>query len=153
MALRYGEDRVWFTAAQIAAMMIDKIGFDRINMIETPTVYFNDADKWNLKRDNLCWVTKEQYDEQKDWLKRFIRQDKFQIYIKNILGYNEEHIAFRYPLKVEDMEEFRWAIIELNKDGYNIGADQEKLYVRLLIQFMIEAKAWKELIKVDEMGL
>ena len=47
-------------------------------------------------------------------------------------------MIFRYPLRVEDIEEFRWIMIELRNDGYEIGRDQEKLYVKLMIQFMTE---------------
>lgn len=47
-------------------------------------------------------------------------------------------MIFRYPLRVEDIEEFRWIMIELRNDGYNIRAEQESLYVKLMIQFMTE---------------
>lgn len=157
VALRYGEERVWFKAQQIAAMMLDRSGFDELNMVENPMVYYNDGNKWNLKGDNLCWATKEQVDEQKQWLKRFARQDKMRIYIKEVnnsqLVNEKSYMIFRYPLRVEDIEEFRWIIIELRNDGYNIRAEQESLYVKLMIQFMTEQERWRKLVNIEEMGL
>lgn len=122
-------------------MMLDRSGFDEINMIENPMVYYNDGNKWNLKGDNLCWATQEQVDEQERWLKRFARQDKMRIYIKDVYPETtgkKKHLKFRYPLKVEAMEEFKWIMVELRNSGYEIGHDQEKLYVKLMIQFMTE---------------
>lgn len=156
VALRYGEERVWFKAQQIAAMMLDRSGFDEINMIENPMVYYNDGNKWNLKGDNLCWATKEQVDEQKQWLKRFTRQDKMRIYIKDVhpeKAGEKTHLKFRYPLKVEAMEEFKWIMVELRNSGYEIGNDQEKLYVKLMIQFMTEQERWQKLVNIEDMGL
>ena len=91
--------------------MLDRSGFDELNMVENPMVYYNDGNKWNLKGDNLCWATKEQVDEQKQWLKRFARQDKMRIYIKEV---NTSHVTlntFSPNLFVNKKENFFRRII------------------------------------------
>ena len=63
-------------------MILDEQTYDRINMLETPQIWYKDQDNLNKQGDNLTWSSKSQTSEMQAIIKDLTSLDKKNLYIK-----------------------------------------------------------------------
>ena len=62
-------------------MILDEQTYDRINMLETPQIWYRDQDNLNKQGSNLTWSSKSQSSEMQAIIKDLISLDKQNNYI------------------------------------------------------------------------
>ena len=62
-------------------MILDEPTYDRINMLETPQIWYKDQDNLNKQGDNLTWSSKSQTSEMQAIIKDLTSLDKKNLYI------------------------------------------------------------------------
>lgn len=62
-------------------MILDEQTYDRINMLETPQIWYKDQDNLNKQGDNLTWSSKSQTSEMQAIIKDLTSLDKKNLYI------------------------------------------------------------------------
>lgn len=62
-------------------MILDEQTYDRINMLETPQIWYKDQDNLNKQGNNLTWSSKSQTSEMQAIIKDLTSLDKKNLYI------------------------------------------------------------------------
>lgn len=62
-------------------MILDEPTYDRINMLETPQIWYKDQDNLNKQGSNLTWSSKSQTSEMQAIIKDLTSLDKQNLYI------------------------------------------------------------------------
>lgn len=62
-------------------MILDEQTYDRINMLETPQIWYKDQDNLNKQGSNLTWSSKSQTSEMQAIIKDLTSLDKQNLYI------------------------------------------------------------------------
>lgn len=62
-------------------MILDEQTYDRINMLETPQIWYKDQDNLNKHGDNLTWSSKSQTSEMQAIIKDLTSLDNKNLYI------------------------------------------------------------------------
>lgn len=62
-------------------MILDEQTYDRINMLETPQIWYKDQDNLNKQGNNLTWSSKSQTSEMQAIIKDLTSLDKQNLYI------------------------------------------------------------------------
>lgn len=62
-------------------MILDEPTYDRINMLETPQIWYKDQDNLNKQGNNLTWSSKSQTSEMQAIIKDLTSLDKKNLYI------------------------------------------------------------------------
>lgn len=62
-------------------MILDEQTYDRINMLETPQIWYKDQDNLNKQGSNLTWSSKSQTSEMQAIIKDLTSLDKKNLYI------------------------------------------------------------------------
>lgn len=62
-------------------MILDEPTYDRINMLETPQIWYKDQDNLNKQGSNLTWSSKSQTSEMQAIIKDLTSLDKKNLYI------------------------------------------------------------------------
>ena len=62
-------------------MILDEPTYDRINMLETPQIWYKDQDNLNKQGSNLTWSSKSQSSEMQAIIKDLTSLDKQNLYI------------------------------------------------------------------------
>lgn len=150
-------DRIFVTVAQAATMLMNTQDFDRINTIEDPVVFFKDNNTWNLKGNNLCWATKELVEQQQNISRTLKELPEGQVYLKVIdtNGYlKRERYQLTYPIRPQDLENYSMVFAQLKQEEPNLfeNVDSRKMYTKLFIYYMTEAKRWPDLTRLVSCG-
>lgn len=62
-------------------MILDEQTYNRINMLETPQIWYKDQDNLNKQGNNLTWSSKSQTSEMQAIIKDLTSLDKKNLYI------------------------------------------------------------------------
>lgn len=62
-------------------MILDEQTYDRINMLETPQIWYKDQDNLNKQGSNLTWSSKSQTSEMQAIIKDLTSLDNKNLYI------------------------------------------------------------------------
>ena len=132
----------------IKAMILDEPTYDRINMLETPQIWYKDQDNLNKQGNNLTWSSKSQTSEMQAIIKDLTSLDKKNLYIikkTRTVGENRRSTkpVLKYPVQPDDLDNSNSLLINMVQNReiqFNTSDHEFKTYWFLM--YMISQNKW-----------